>query len=208
MIINHFTGEQHNLFSFDEVEGDTHNLYKQKCLHFIAPYDLPPHILKLRKGAPLMLLRNIDPKSRLYNGTRLLCHGFYMNMLNVEILIGQHVGKIYFLPRIKHKTRESACLPFVLIRKQFSVKLSFFITINKSQEQTIPDVGIYLPPHVFSHCQLHVALSRGVSQASTKILIKKGHLEGENGNFTKNVIYKDILLLQNQVLFVLFMCDT
>jgi len=53
------------------------------------------------------------------------------------------------------------------------VKLSFAITINKSQGQTIPNVEIYLPRHVFSHGKLYVALSRGVSQASTKILIKE-----------------------------------
>jgi len=114
-------------------------------LHFIAPDGLPSHILKLKKGAPLMLLRNIDRKSGLCIGTRLLCHGFYMNMLDVEILIGHHVGKRSFLSRIKHKTIESEALPFVLIRKQFLVKLSFSITINKSQGQTISNVGIYLP---------------------------------------------------------------
>jgi len=53
-------------------------------------------------------------------------------MLNVEILTGQHAGKRSFLPRIKHKTTKSAGLPFVFIRKQFPVKLSFAITINKS----------------------------------------------------------------------------
>nr|KYP69826.1 hypothetical protein KK1_009032 [Cajanus cajan] len=55
----------------------------------------------------------------------------------------------------------------------------------------------------FSHGQLYVALSRGVSQASTKILIKEGKLEGEDGNFTKNIILKQILLSQNQVLSLL-----
>jgi len=37
-------------------------------------------------------------------------------------------------------------------------------------------------------------LSRGVSQVSTKIIITEGHLEGEHENFTKNIVYKDILL--------------
>jgi len=74
------------------------------------------------------------------------------------------------------------------------VKLSFVITINRSQGQTIPNVGIYLPWHVFNHVQLYVALSRGISQTAAKILIKEGHLEGEDENFTKNVVYKDILL--------------
>nr|KYP34779.1 ATP-dependent DNA helicase PIF1 [Cajanus cajan] len=162
IIINHFLGEERELLSFDEVEGDTHNLYQQEYLHSITPGGFPPHDLKVKKGAPLMLLRNIDPKAGLCNGTRLLCRGFFMNMLGVEILTGHNIGKRSFLPRIKHKTTESAGLPFVLIRKQFPMKLSFAITINKSQGQTILNVGIYLPRHVFSRGQLYVALSRVV----------------------------------------------
>jgi ATP-dependent DNA helicase PIF1 len=79
------------------------------------------------------------------------------------------------------------------------VRLSFTITINKSQGQTIPNVGIYLPRHVFSHGHLYVALSRGVSQNSTKILIRDGKLqdEFEDEEFTKNVVFKSILLSQH-----------
>jgi ATP-dependent exoDNAse (exonuclease V) alpha subunit len=179
ILINQFPGEERNLLSFDEVEGDTHTLYQQELLNSITHGSLPPHILKLKKGAPLMLLRNLDPRYGLCNGTRLLCRGLFMNMLDVEILTGNNAGKRAFLPRIKMKTSASSGLPFVLSRKQFPVRLSFAITINKSQGQTIPNVGIYLPRHVFSHGQLYVALSRGVSQNSTKVLIRDGKLQCE-----------------------------
>nr|KYP53951.1 DNA repair and recombination protein PIF1 [Cajanus cajan]KYP53953.1 DNA repair and recombination protein PIF1 [Cajanus cajan] len=120
-----------------------------------------------------------------------------MNMLDVEILIGHNTaGKRAFLAKIKHKTTESARLPFVLIRKQFPMKLSFVITINKSQGQTIPNVEIYLPRHVFSHGQLYVTLSRGVSQASTKILIKKGKLEGKMETLQKILFSKKFCYLK------------
>jgi len=50
---------------------------------------------------------------------------------------------------------------------------------------------------IFSHDQLYVALSRGVSQNSTKVLIKEWKRKGEDGDFTKNVVFKDILLSQS-----------
>ncbi|CAK8568002.1 unnamed protein product [Lathyrus sativus] len=45
MIINKFPGDEHILLSFDEVEGDTHNLYQQKYLHTTAPSALPPQLI-------------------------------------------------------------------------------------------------------------------------------------------------------------------
>ncbi|KAL1322911.1 hypothetical protein AAHE18_14G232200 [Arachis hypogaea] len=138
IVINQFSGDERILASFDEVEGDTNNLYQQEYLNSISTGGLPPHMLKVKKGVPLMLLRNIDPKTGLCNGTRLLW-------------------------------------------------------------QTILKVGIYLPKHVFSHGQLYVALSRSVSQLTTKILVKEGIVDGKRGQFTKNVVFKEILLPAPQV---------
>lgn len=42
----------------------------------------------------------------------------------------------------------------------FIFRLSFAMTINKAQGQTIPNVGIYLLEHVFSHGQLYVGIER------------------------------------------------
>jgi len=80
-----------------------------------------------------MLLRNIDPRYDLSTGTRFLCHSVFKNMLDVEILTGSNAGKRAFLPRNKLKTNASSGLSFVISRKQFSVRLSFAITINKSR---------------------------------------------------------------------------
>jgi ATP-dependent DNA helicase PIF1 len=44
------------------------------------------------------------------------------------------------------------------------------MTVNKSQVQTIPNVGVYLPAPVFSHGQLYVAMSRATIRTNTKIL--------------------------------------
>ena len=86
IIINQFPGEEHNLLSFDDVEGDTQNLYQKEFLKSIVQRSIPLHILKVKNDAPLMLLRNIDPTCGQCNETRLLCRGLFKNMLDVEIL--------------------------------------------------------------------------------------------------------------------------
>ncbi|XP_028112446.1 uncharacterized protein LOC114310602 [Camellia sinensis] len=108
----------------------------------------------------------------------------YDNFIDSEILTGHFKGTRVFLHRIPLKAPENLKLPFEMTRTQFPVRLSFALTINKSQGQTIPHVGIYLPDHVFSHGQLYVALSRGVSDQTTKVLVKKGSVNNEEGVYT------------------------
>ncbi|KAL4587121.1 hypothetical protein LXL04_011771 [Taraxacum kok-saghyz] len=83
--------------------------------------------------------------------------------------------------------------PFKLRRKQFPVRLCFAMTINKAQGQTIPNVGVYLPEPVFSHGQLYVALSRGISRGNTKVLVKSVEKSNVDEGYTSNVVYKEVL---------------
>lgn len=67
------------------------------------------------------------------------------------------------------------------------------MTINKAQGQTILIVGVYLPHPVVSHGQLYVALSRGTSRGTTKVLIRPDVVRDTDDTRTKNVFYREIL---------------
>ena len=171
MLINRFPREENIYHSFDSAEDDTSNNFPDEFINSLNPSGLPPHRLRLKVGCPIILLRNVDPPNGLCNGTRLICRNFQANVIDAEIAVGEHGGKRVFLPRIPLCPSDDAMYPFKLKRKQFPVRLSFAMTINKAQGQTIPNVGVYLPQSVFSHGQLYVALSRGISRMNTKVLV-------------------------------------
>jgi ATP-dependent exoDNAse (exonuclease V) alpha subunit len=64
--------------------------------------------------------------------------------------------------------------PFVLRRCQFPIQVAFVMTINKSEGQTLNNIGVYLPFPVFYHGQLFVVISRVTSSANIKIFNGQG----------------------------------
>jgi ATP-dependent DNA helicase PIF1 len=192
-LIERFCGDEKVYYSFDVAEDVKNKLYPMEFLNSLNVSGLPPHYLRLKIGCPIILLRNIDPSNGLCNGTRLICRGFQRNVIDAEIAVGQHAGKRVFLPRIPLCPSEDDMFPFKLKRKQFPIRLCFAMTINKAQGQTIPVVGVYLPESVFSHDQLYVALSRGISRDTTKVLVKPTKKFKQDGVYTSNVVYREVL---------------
>jgi ATP-dependent DNA helicase PIF1 len=75
-MIDRFYGDEMVYHNFDCAVNDPHNYYPEEFLNTLTPNGLPPHVLKLKIGCLVILLRNIDPANRLCNGTRLIIQGF------------------------------------------------------------------------------------------------------------------------------------
>ena len=81
-------------------------------------------------------------------------------------------------------------IPLRFQTRQFSVTLCFVITINKSQEQSLSYVWLFLSKPIFTHRQFYVDVSRVKSKGGLKILVLD-----DNGNLcnrTRNVVYQEI----------------
>ena len=172
------------LESTDKCTDPRHELrFNPEYLHTLTPDGFPPHTLMLKPGVPLILLRNLNPKQGLCNGTKLIFNGLISNRV-LECTVVETQEKV-IIPRITFVPLPETW-PEDWQRIQFPVKIAFAFTINKSQGQTMQTVGLFLRPEVFTHGQLYVAISRVGSPEHLKIALID--------DYVNNIVFKDVLI--------------
>ncbi|XP_050212521.1 uncharacterized protein LOC126664257 [Mercurialis annua] len=192
--------QDHVYYSYDSICNNSSNLeellllYPVEFLNTLQFNGFPQHALKLKLNTPVMLLRNLNPSVGLCNGTRLLIIQLGVRVIEAQIMTGSFAGDRVFIPRIVLSATDKKW-PFILKRRQFPLRVCYAMTINKSQGQTLNKIGIYLDNPVFTHGQLYVALSRVTNENGIGLLIKKNDKDAEGIylNYTKNVVYSEIL---------------
>ncbi|XP_029146885.1 uncharacterized protein [Arachis hypogaea] len=167
------------------------SIHTPEFINTIKCSGVPNHVLKLKVGIPIMLLRNIDHSAGLSNGTRMVVTKLGKRVIKAKILPGTSMGQKFFIPRMT-LTLSDHRIPFKFQRRQFPIMVSYGMTINKSQGQSLSRVGLLLKNHVFCHGQLYVAITRVTSRSGLKIVVAHDHKEDECVDDTHNVVYKEV----------------
>ncbi|CAN1823222.1 ATP-dependent DNA helicase PIF1 [Linum perenne] len=195
-MLDKFPGEEMCYYSYDSIQSDCVNPssaedeFPLEFLNSLQIENFPDHQLKLKVGVPVILLRNLDQTIGLCNGTRMVIRTLGTWFIEVEILTGTHVGERVYLPRLSLTSKQKS-LNFTLVRRQYPIALSFAMTINKSQGQTLHSVGLCLKRQVFTHGQLYIALSRVTRKSGLKIV--SCNEVGEPNKSMKKIVFHEVL---------------
>ena len=195
-ILARLPGDEHMYCSADSYSIESPDQQQNldvpvEFLHTLNASGLPIAHLRIKIGCPVIILRNIDSKRGLCNGTRATILNITNRLLEIRLIGGDHAGEIALLPRISLSPSITGMdFAIKLNRRQFPIQLALALTVNKSQGQTIKHVGVDLRKPVFSHGQLYVAFSHATSSEHINVLLSPDLHTYK----TVNVVYNEILL--------------
>jgi len=164
--------------------------YNMEILNSMNFAGVPPHKLHLSVGMVVVVLRNIDPKRRILNGSRFVIHDIHPKGRLLTLVRPEDYGKenpdYILLPRISFDCRlidRSGRLQ----RKQFPVRPAYGLTIHKSQSATMSRAVSDCRLPMQQHGQLYVAWSRVRSPDDLAVIMR------DDQEFVSNVVIRELL---------------
>ena len=156
-----------------------------------APTGVPPHLLKLKIGVPVMVIRNVL-HPHLVNGKMFVVKKFTRKVLVITTRLDDGTALTEMLHRIDFQFDFS---DFKVTRRQFPVRLAFSATVHKAQGQTLQKLLVDLRCNFFAAGQLYVALSR--TKKSSGVLLLHAEEATPDGS---EIIHKMPIVVANPIL--------
>jgi hypothetical protein len=133
------------------------DLYSEEFIASLSLPGVPPAELLLKVGGRYMIMRNLDARRLMLNGTIVTLRAIQTYSLRVEL----PSGLLVFLPRISFIVKSDASgLPFDIIRRQFPIIAAYALTVHRIQGQTLIRMGLFVASDIFCHGMLYTCLSR------------------------------------------------
>jgi ATP-dependent exoDNAse (exonuclease V) alpha subunit len=149
----------------------------EECLNKLSISGLPEHLIYLKVGMPVVVMRNLYIKQGVCNGSRMVVLSIGAGFLMGKLISGPKSGTVVLIPKIKIHNKISVRAGLLFYRYQFPVAPAYAMSVNKTQGQTFRRVSVYLETDVFAHGQLYVALSR-VTEACNVLVAKPSGRRG------------------------------
>ena len=91
--------------SSDKVgEDDNQEVFKEEFLNSLTPCGLPPHVLPLLVGIPVMSLRNLYPADGACYGSRLMVKNITRGLVEATVMTGPKEGTTVFIHRVRRNS--------------------------------------------------------------------------------------------------------
>ena len=120
-LIKKIPGQLHIFKSIDKVLNTKYGHdYPTEYLNSIYLGSIPPHILELKVGTPIILVRNLNPRQGMMNGTRCILLQIGKRVLKAQICCGPHKGTEFLIPKILFHP-EDKNIPFEFERRYNSI---------------------------------------------------------------------------------------
>ncbi|KAK4385749.1 hypothetical protein Sango_2698900 [Sesamum angolense] len=103
MMLSMLPGEINQFCSADtlcpgETSDHEQNMNPPELLNSIKVSGITHHCLELKKGAPVMLMRNLNQSLGLCNGTRFIVSKMGEKVLEARVITGSHMGEEVLIP--------------------------------------------------------------------------------------------------------------
>ncbi|AES94974.1 PIF1-like helicase [Medicago truncatula] len=118
------------------------DVHTPEFLNTVTASGLPNHKLRLKVGVTVMLLRNIDTRYGLCNGTILVITRMGRYVIEERVISESNVGDQVFVSMLSLSPSDVR-IPFKFQRRQFPLIVSFAMIINKSQGHSLKHIRLY-----------------------------------------------------------------
>jgi hypothetical protein len=115
----------------------------KECLNKLFISGLPQHLILLKVGMPVVVMRNLYIEQGVCNGTQLLVSSIGEGFLIGRLISGPKFGSVVMIPKIKIHNKSSSVSGLSFYCYQFPVALAYAMLVNRSQGQTFDKVGVF-----------------------------------------------------------------
>lgn len=147
--VDKINNEEYNLLEGNEIEYKT--LYSSKESKAYCDSIKIPASIKLKKGAQVMVTRNIDTDSKLANGTRGVVTYVFQDYVVIKTIYGDRAIRLFECVNNNDKKIKYSIMPLTL---------AWALTIHKAQGVTLDCCTIDIGKSLFEYGQAYTALSR------------------------------------------------